>query len=91
MAGHRQRTGRPKQRRTRADNWRARLDERLALARTPVEQVTGAFEFVRAVMSNVPAELAAPAADRLARDLIATAEDLIAANIKRRSNDCPAA
>jgi hypothetical protein len=85
MAGHRRtrNPGRPLQRRTRADNRRKRLDERMAAAHSPLERVTAAMEYFRSALAAVPHDLAAPVANALAQHLIDRGHELHAANLRR--------
>ncbi|GAA5038596.1 hypothetical protein [Actinopolymorpha pittospori] len=85
MAGHRRtrNTGRPLQRRTRSENRRKRLEERLAVAHEPVERFWAAAEYLRSALAMVPRDLARAAVEEVADDLIKRAEDLHTTNLRR--------
>lgn len=85
MAGHRRETGRPMQRRTRYENRRARLNDRLAVARTPVELVTAAAEFMRSIVSALPEDIAQETARSTVDALIALAESAHKEHRRRRA------
>ena len=85
MAGHRRETGRPLQRHTKYENRRARLDERLATASTPAEQIGAVSDFLRSVVTSLPEDIAWETARRAVDELIALAEDAHKQNTRRRT------
>lgn len=70
MAGQRRGTGRPTQAQRRAERRRALLTTRLAQATTPAQQLAAAADHARAVLAELPDELARPLADELTRHLL---------------------
>lgn len=81
MAGHRQGTGRPTQRRSRAARARAALAERMAAASSPIDKVHAAAEFARSALTvgmRVDPAGTEHSAAQLVHNLIGVADRILA-------------